>query len=101
MGHAQIPSQDEFVRWLKSNRLAEVVGHAGDDHDCPLARWLTALWNARVVVGTESALVGPYPAADVQMPPWAKAFVLLIDNESEEEAVTARQALAFLAKAVK
>lgn len=97
---SKFPLKEEFEAWLRQKEPSSTVGMAGDDHDCPLVRWLADAWSTRVVVGVESALIGPYPALNLPMPSWAREFVLLVDNDSEDEEVTAMQALAFLGTVV-
>jgi len=72
-----------------------VVGHAGDDHDCPLARFLSEGCDERVVVGLTGCVVIVWPRIHADLPDWAREFVHRVDEE-DDEAVTRERALAIL-----
>lgn len=90
-----VPQRHHFRDWLWLQEKCSVVGHAGDDHDCPLARFLAARAGERVVVGLTSAVVTVYPPVRSELPTWAKEFVSRVDDQ-DEEAISRERALSIL-----
>jgi hypothetical protein len=91
-----------FEEWLRKHRPNAVVGHAGFEDDCPLARYLKAIQgkDANVYVWTDHYSVN---SREYKLPVWARQFVWELDHSRNLDhsrkggaPVTAKEAIAIL-----
>ncbi len=93
-------SKRDFRSWLLDRQDA-VIGLAGDRTKCPLARYLSERWGARVEADPWTislmAPVGVEPLREYVTPAWASDFILGVDRGANFGApITGRGALAIL-----
>ncbi len=68
---------NEFRRWLFAHRW-EPVGYAGNNANCPLARYLSERRGQNVEVDRWAAVIGG--GVQVALPAWAGDFVIGVDR---------------------
>ena len=89
----------EFKEWLQSQPRNKVIGIKYDFCRCPISNYLAQKtgfnWKVynRTIVPVE---VSPN-IEEILVGRWAVNFIYLVDNESENIAITAEMALKFLA----
>jgi hypothetical protein len=89
-------AQDEFKSWLQSQPSGSIVGLAGNDSDCPIARFLAKKSGRDVLItSVQWRFEGELLDDCVAVPLWVKEFILAVD-ELPDENVTREQALAIL-----
>jgi len=85
-----------FEEWLRKRRPNAVVGRAGFEDDCPLARYLKATQgkDASVYVWGDHYCVN---SREYKLPAWAREFVWELDHSRNMGApVKAKEAVAIL-----
>lgn len=96
----EVLSKALFASWLRGHQPGELVGNTGRACGCPLANFLRGAgfgWAA--VQPSFVRPLGPGTTAQIDLPPWARAFVLGVDlsgNGTAGRAVSAGTALSIL-----
>lgn len=80
-----------FAKWISAHRPCETVGFGFDNDACPLATYLSELFEVPVSVDNDAALIN---GEDFPLPRWAKKFVSWVDGEHPRRGrITAKEAM--------
>src|SRR5690348_9632755 len=75
---------DDFRDWLRGKDEDEIVGvRGGSTTNCPIARWLSDVWQQRVYVTCVCGIYDQYGRKIVKrrdLPQWLTDYIEVVDN---------------------
>lgn len=95
-----LKSPSGFRKWLREQDADTIVGKAGQNLACPIARYLKAHGISRASVGQSEVRTYLDVRDYYTTPDWAAVFIEMVDEHTAREPITARRAKRMLKDAV-